>query len=221
MLSNALKNRLIGTVVLVALAVIFLPDFLDGKKETNDLVFESVPQIPDKKPIISPEPFPSQRVEQSTQRPIEIVSDVPADAELEQKQINQASSVPSGDAEEQSIESTDQADEQKRASASPDTDQDSGVDPSPLNNIQENNVPAGWVIQLGSFRHEKNVRLLIDKLKKAEYPVFSRPIETQSGTLTKVFVGPDLKRSKLESWIPKLKSLTGLNGEVTRFTVQP
>jgi DedD protein len=74
---------------------------------------------------------------------------------------------------------------------------------------------------LGSFRHQKNVRVLLEKLENAGYRAFSRPIRTQSGLLTKVFVGPDLQKNKLEAALPHLKELTDLDGKVTRFTVQP
>ena len=38
-MSSALQNRLVGTVIVVAIAVIFLPDLLDGKQESNRNLF--------------------------------------------------------------------------------------------------------------------------------------------------------------------------------------
>jgi DedD protein len=79
---------------------------------------------------------------------------------------------------------------------------------------------AGWVVQLGSFRHKKNVQELLNRLDKAGYRAFSRPVKTNSGTLTKVFVGPDLQKGNLENALSHLKELTKLQGRVTPFTVQ-
>ena len=79
---------------------------------------------------------------------------------------------------------------------------------------------AGWVVQLGSFRHQKNVQDLLNRLDKAGYRAFSRPVKTNSGILTKVFVGPDLQKSNLENALSHLKELTQLQGRVTPFTVQ-
>jgi DedD protein len=79
---------------------------------------------------------------------------------------------------------------------------------------------AGWVVQLGSFRHQKNVQELLNRLDKAGYRAFSRPVKTNSGTLTKVFVGPDLQKANLENALSHLKELTQLQGRVTPFTVQ-
>ena len=79
---------------------------------------------------------------------------------------------------------------------------------------------AGWVVQLGSFRHQKNVQELLNLLEKAGYRAFSRPVKTNSGTLTKVFVGPDLQKRNLEEALSHLHGLTKLQGRVTPFTVQ-
>lgn len=78
----------------------------------------------------------------------------------------------------------------------------------------------GWVVQLGSFRHEKNVQQLLSTLENAGYRAFTRPIKTQSGNLTKVFVGPDIEKAKLDAALPHLAQVTGLKGKVTVFTVE-
>jgi DedD protein len=192
----------VGTIILVALAVIFLPDFLDGKKEKRDPLFESVPAIPAKKPIINPEPFPSERVEERAQRPIEVISETSVDE----------------DADLTSSTSTPQV---KTAAAPAKPSASDLASQTVIERPQNSESGAGWVVQLGSFRHQKNVRVLLEKLENAGYRAFSRPIRTQSGLLTKVFVGPDLQKNKLEAALPHLKELTDLDGKVTRFTVQP
>lgn len=190
-MTSALKNRLVGTIIIVALAVIFLPDFLDGKKESQQETFVSVPAAPAKKPIVNPEPFPAERVANAAQRPMEIVEEPAIDDE------SPASSTSGSEASEV------KEDELARQTV---------VDEP---RIAEED--AGWVVQLGSFRHQKNVKQLLTKLENAGYRAFSRPIQTRSGPLTKVFVGPDLDRAKLESALPHLREVTGLKGKVTPF----
>ena len=193
-MTSALKNRLVGTIIIVALAVIFLPDFLDGKKESQEEAFVSVPSAPAKKPIVNPEPFPSERVANAAQRPVEIVEesalddDTPSTAEPKPGEVT-------------TVENDD--DELARQTI--------------VNEPQVAEEDAGWVVQLGSFRHQKNVKQLLTKLENAGYRAFSSPIQTRSGPLTKVFVGPDLDRAKLESALPHLKEVTGLKGKVTTF----
>lgn len=197
-----------GTIIVVALAVIFLPDFLDGKKQTNREPFVSVPANPPKKPIVEPESFPSERVAKAAVPAVEIEDETALDEELvasntgNSKKTGEATAakapVPKAFEEEDKLASQTVVDT-KSASA----DEDSG-----------------WVIQLGSFRHEKNVKALLAKLEKAGYRAFSRKIQTSSGPLNKVFVGPDLDKKKLESALPHLKELTKLKGKVTTFKVE-
>ena len=89
----------------------------------------------------------------------------------------------------------------------------------PTKSIADKKLPGktiaqqAWAIQLGSFRHQKNVQDLVNKLKRNGYTAFTRPIKTKSGTLTKVFVGPELSKKALEKKLPKLKELTKVQGE--------
>lgn len=199
-MAAALKNRLVGTVILVAVAVIILPDMLDGKKSSNGDVFVNVPAAPAKKPIVNPEPFPDERVVASAQRPVEIVNEKPVDEP----------DSPAESAPEKSSDSTSQVNNSPNDDLARQT-----VVEAPAESEQNNS----WVIQLGSFRHQKNVKQLLDKLENAGYRAFSRPIETSSGPLTKVFVGPNLNKRELDGALSHLQELTGLRGKVTRFSV--
>ena len=206
-MTSALKNRLVGTIIVVALAVIFLPDFLDGKKQTNREPFVSVPANPPKKPIVEPESFPSERVAKAAVPTVEIEDETA----LDEKQV--ASST--GDSK-----STDQATAAKAPVPKAFEEVDELASQTIVDTKSAADDDAGWVIQLGSFRHEKNVKALLAKLEKAGYRAFSRKIQTSSGPLNKVFVGPDLDKKKLESALPHLKELTKLKGKVTTFKVE-
>ncbi|GGF53841.1 SPOR domain-containing protein [Alteromonas lipolytica] len=199
-MAAALKNRLVGTVILVAVAVIVLPDMLDGKKSSSEDVFVNVPAAPAKKPIVNPEPFPEERVMASAQRPVEIVNEPALDDPAPQE-----TPVPAQDVVEPVTVTN---------SANGDLARQTVVE-APKDTEQNNS----WVIQLGSFRHQKNVKQLLDKLANAGYRAFSRPIETSSGPLTKVFVGPNLNKRELDGALSHLQELTGLRGKVTRFSV--
>ena len=202
-MTSALKNRLVGTIIVVALAFIFLPDFLDGKKQTNREPFVSVPANPPKKPIVEPEPFPSERVAKAAVPAVEIEDEPALDDVLTSKTPK-----------ETSVEDTSTAAVAQRE------EKDDLASQTVVEAKSEAADDAGWVIQLGSFRHEKNVKVLLAKLEKAGYRAFSRKIQTSSGPLNKVFVGPDLEKQKLDAALPHLKELTGLKGKVTTFKVE-
>lgn len=199
-MSSAIQNRLAGTAILMALAAIFLPDILDGQKQSNKDQFVELPQRPSMREVGEAQPFPTDEVKRQAIREVEIVNEQPVDepaSEMMTTQDMQASDTSTSASEDTSLA------------------QETVIDTNPEQRLQS----AGWVVQLGVFRHEKNVQELLGKLKSAGYRAFSRPVETSSGTLTKVFVGPDLQKDKLEKAVPHLNELTNLQGRITPFTV--
>lgn len=207
-MSSALQNRLVGTVILVAVAVIFLPDLLDGKKESKQNLFVELPAKPSVKKVVAPESFDTQEVQQNASRKIEIVNESPVDD-------YPVESIPEPTQQQASAQQSNNDEQNKKVQVSS-LAQETVID----NDSAKYLASAGWVVQLGSFRHQKNVRELLTKLEKSGYRAFSRPVQTSSGMLTKVFVGPELQKNKLENILPHLKEVTALQGRVTPFTVE-
>ena len=209
-MSSAIQNRLVGTIILVALAVIFLPDILDGKKESNKDLFVDLPTRPQMKPVVEAQPFPSDTVQRNTAREVEVldqqVNDDPQTGEVVQ-------AIPAG-AENQAGESI--------SSDATLVEEDTSLQQATVVEQDEDKLlqSAGWVVQLGVFRHQKNVRDLLDKLEAAGYRAFSQPVKTSAGEFTKVFVGPDVQKSELEKAIPHLNELTKLQGRLTPFSIK-
>jgi DedD protein len=220
--SSALQNRLVGTAIVVAIAVIFLPNLLDGKQESKRNLFVELPQKPPMKTVKSPTPFDTAKVKEAATRKVEVISEQAIDdnpipnqsAETKPKsytadvqvpdvyQINESSSVAQTPKTESSMSSS--------------LEQQTVIE----QDVDKLLASAGWVVQLGSFRHQKNVKELLNLLEKTGYRAFSRPVKTNSGTLTKVFVGPNLQKDNLENALSHLKEVTKLQGRVTPFTVQ-
>ena len=152
-MSGALQNRLVGTIILVAIAVIFLPDLLDGKKESKQNLFVELPPKPGIKKVVAPETFDSQVIQEAVTRKVEIVNDVALDdkstsaAEAEQVQDNAI---------------------QEELAAQRATAADSALAQATVvdDKTPKSLAGAGWVVQLGSFRHQKNVRELLTVLEK-------------------------------------------------------
>ena len=221
-MSSALQNRLVGTAIVVAIVVIFLPDLLDGKQELKRNLFVELPQKPPMKTVQPPSAFDIDRVKEAATRKVEIISeqavddnstsDLVAENKLESRSVDvQVADIPIKSKSLPLVKSTEKA-KPKVSSLQQQTVVEQDVERLLAN--------AGWVVQLGSFRHQKNVKELLNRLEKAGYRAFSRPVKTNSGTLTKVFVGPDLQKSNLEDALSHLKELTKLQGRVTPFTVQ-
>ncbi len=85
---------------------------------------------------------------------------------------------------------------------------------TPVLDVQ--NVPVAWTLQLASFKDEANAKSLRKKLVNSGHKVYTRRI----GDLVKVYVGPDIQRTKLEALQAELKKDFDLNGIIVRFTTQ-
>ncbi len=232
-MTTALKNRLVGTIIIVALAVIFLPDILDGKKQTTQDLFVDLPEQPETKSVQSVPNFPTEQIKQETQTKVEVVPDVATDDFDIDDQANALSDDASSEINNDELTAVQkgQVDAQQMTNQSaeaidrkipdPAIEQPDETQEIVNNSLNESLLEeAGWVVQLGVFRHQKNVRELLSQLRNAGYRAFSRPVQTSSGELTKVFVGPDLEKESLEKALPHLRSLTKLQGRITPFTVK-
>ncbi|WP_281561719.1 SPOR domain-containing protein [Thalassomonas sp. RHCl1] len=218
-MSTPFQNRLVGTVIVAAAIVIFLPDWLDGEKKTYQADFEAIPEAPAFKAEQEVKRFPQEKLTKPAQAPLsdETALDEVADNGQQAGQSTVAGSddvkvaalakdeafivAGSTEAESTPSESTKTVKVKKQESKPP----------------AKAKVDVAWVIQLGSFRHKKNVDELLSKLKKNGYTAFTKPIKTQKGTLTKVFIGPELHKASLEKKLPELKRLTKVQGKLARF----
>lgn len=238
-MSNALQNRLVGTIILVAVTVIFLPDYLDGKKQTNTETFVDFPRSTSNLSATAPDAFPTEDVAKATRREVVVIDEQAADALLEEAQSakEEAQTSGSSDIEKQTDEERKIAEQMAnnlKADTSNSTKEVAAKSGGTESAAQDNSLAkqtvaksasntandnAGWVVQLGSFGNQKNVNDLLRKLEKAGYRSFSRKVQTSAGRLTKVFVGPELDKEKLELALPHLKETTGLTGKVTTFDV--
>ncbi len=225
-MSPASKNRLVGTIVIVAIAVIFLPDLLNGSKEQKRDLFVELPATPDIQPVKEPTKFDTDKVKEAVSRKVEIVSEPAVDEPPVDSQATGDGSQAVAITKDVKVVDQNHEEQSQQVESAPTQTTAEHSDNSLAKQTvvdkksQESADNAGWVVQLGSFRHKKNVNDLLVKLEKGGYRAFSRPVKTKSGTLTKVFVGPDLDKSKLTDALSHLKQLTNLQGRVTPFTVQ-
>lgn len=64
-------------------------------------------------------------------------------------------------------------------------------------------LPYAWTLQLGAFEKRKNAHALRDRLRKQGYKAYVQ--ELGNDRLTRVYVGPELQRSKIEALQQKLR----------------
>ena len=63
----------------------------------------------------------------------------------------------------------------------------------------------------------ENINILLKKLHKAGFQAHTVPTEVIDGQLTRVFVGPNVSKQKLEKQLSQLKRLTKLQGKILQF----
>ena len=203
-MSTPFQNRLVGTIIVAAVAIIILPDLLDGNKKTYQDEFEKIPPPPKVEFVKSTPSFPEDKIVINTD---EILSDeVALDDDVSSS--------------EQAIKDTAETESDPGLNNAVATkEDDKALTEQAVDNIlpEKSVLQQAWVVQLGSFRHKKNVAQLLLKLKDNGYTAFTKPIKTKNGPLIKVFIGPELIKNSLIKKIPALKKLTGVEGKIARF----
>ncbi len=211
-MSDTLKNRLIGTIILVALVVIFLPQWLDGEKQTSKQSFLEVPEPPESIEINTIDEVDVAALKEAAITP-EIIEDLRADdAEVEQS-VDLSSTTETSQLEQQTLSLQDEPISEpvkKIIVATPGPEQDI---------VKVPKRRGGWVIQLGVFGNQANINRVVNQVSSAGYQVFQQSAFTANGRLTRILVGPDLDKQKLEEQIPELKKITGLTGKITEYQV--
>ncbi|MGM0595066.1 MAG: SPOR domain-containing protein [Pseudomonadota bacterium] len=179
-----MKQRLVGALVLVSLAVIFIPMLLDGGQEEPMPLFGS--NIPDK---------PDYHFE-----PLEIPLEPPAPVPERQAQLIEQPEPPPAPAEP--AEAPAPIAPEPQAEAPPETSE------------TEAQQRVGWVVQVGSFSRSANAMGLRDKLRQQGFTAFVEKLRSGGSSVYRVRVGPELRREAAEAQREKIKSEMALEGLV-------
>ena len=210
-MSTPFQNRLVGTIIVAAVVIIFLPDVLDGEKKSHQIDFEAIPKAESFSGKLTNKPFPDQSLHRPKITPI--VNDLAVDDLLD------SSPEPTSKATDIKIKSDDVVIQSAEINNIPPTISKVAIVSQVSRKLPEAIANEAWVIHLGSFKNKDNVEQLLNKLKAQNYIAFTRPIKTKQGTLTKVIIGPELIKSAMVKKIPALKKLTGIQGKVAYFNV--
>ncbi|MBQ4831863.1 SPOR domain-containing protein [Pseudoalteromonas sp. MMG010] len=233
-MNSGFINRLVGTSIVVIAAIVFIPNILDGEKTHYKEGFKAIPERSEFKTIdlqesIDDKVASARPLKQETIEDIEPL-DSPVIAENDESQYASEPAIVTAQVEPQnndSVANEVETPEEKPAvtkklnvnEVKEDVKVAAKIEKIEPRSSDDNLSDMAYVIQLGSFSHAANVKALQAKLKAKGFTTFTKPIKTPNGTLTKVFVGPSLNKDELQAKLPKLKSLTKLNGKITRFKV--
>lgn len=218
----ATKQRLVGTIVLVSLAMILIPLLLDGEgvEPPPAAITQTIPPAPlvDTTPL--PQPFRPPIVADNgavnTDPAIPQAADAGAFADTappvqtevaEPPPLTDITPVPEAD-------TLPEPEPAAPSDAAPEAEEQVAVNAPQLD---AQGLPGAWTVQMGMFGDKANAEALLARLLLANYKAYMRP---QGGGLSGVFVGPVLTRAEATTLQREMQQEFG-EGLVTRFTIDP
>ncbi|AJJ63481.1 cell division protein DedD [Yersinia aldovae] len=239
-MASKFQNRLVGTIILVALGVIVLPGLLDGKKKHYEDEFAAIPLVPkpgDSQeidavgPVSQPLPIaPPEGAAQAVEPPKDNsgsqaandAGNLPAEPTIVTPPPLQSKPVEVKPVEKKPVEIKPTPVEKKPQEVKPKPEVKPEVKPDvqpETKPVVEEKAPAGqaYVVQLGALKNAAKVNEIVATLRLSGHRAFTVPATPVQGQITRVFVGPDASKPKLQSALPELNSLSGLNGQVKPY----
>ncbi|ALI03373.1 endolytic peptidoglycan transglycosylase RlpA [Pseudomonas sp. FW306-02-F02-AA] len=211
LLDNAYKQRMVGALVLVALAVIFLPMLFSREDEQRQVVVHApaAPQAPAMpqvqiEPVVVPEPqaLPQEPVpsdeeitaEQAPPKPVAPSAPI-APAPVVAKPVTPPPAPKPAAAPAQPIAA---------APSKPDTSQ---------SRVDANGLSVSWSVQLASLSSRESAESLQKTLRSQGYNAYIRTADGKN----RVFVGPLIERAEADRLRDLLGRQQNLKGFVVRF----
>ncbi|CAH1580280.1 MULTISPECIES: SPOR domain-containing protein [Vibrio] len=184
-MASKFQSRLVGTIILVAVGVIVLPDVLDGKKLHYKEEFASIP--------IKPEL-------DSDVENFEILEPVEDDVSLPESPVTAT---------------VNESQEPQVAVSQPEEVKQPEQVEVAVRPVEEKNQyeDSAWIIQLMALKNHENAVALVEDLQKRGYQAHVK----KETAFTRVIVGPDVSKSKLERQVKELQKITGSKGQLLKF----
>lgn len=239
-MASKFQNRLVGTIILVALGVIILPGLLDGKKKHYADEFASIPLEP------KPGDVEEQETIASATQPLPMNPPEGAKEAINKSTNSVSSSLNQGQNAQTQVLSPPPMTEPVPVATKPvppkevvapkvEPPKPVPVKPVPQKTIEQPKVenkppvvekapvvtekaPSGqaYVVQLGALKNAARVNEIVAKLRLSGYRAFTVPSTPVQDQITRLFVGPDPSKQKLESSLPDLNRISGLVGGQVR-----
>ena len=195
------KHRIVGSLMLLSLAVIILPFWLDGAGLEDY-------QTTQKPPAMASSTF--ELIDATPGTGIDLTVN-PSDMQV--LELSPISLTKDSSTVVETIVQPKAAKAAKPKAPAPSVAKTKPKQDDSLLNAQ--GLPNGWAVQLGSFGNQSNAIRLKDKVLKAGFSAYIIP----NGKLFKVLVGPELNRSKAEALKKQIDTKFKMNSLVILYEV--
>ncbi len=189
------RHRIIGAIVLVSLAVIFLPMVLDSRAlhEADAVPMFEIPER-DKKIFVS-----------------KVTPIIPAGISTEAPQT----------AAKKSTSSPTPGTEKSKAITKPATKSASTPPPSTpaaaASSRKQARIKEGWAVRVGTFSVHENAERVMAALRAKGFTPNSSSIPTTNGAVTRVWLGPYKGEDEASRARQKVRSATGNDGYIVTY----
>lgn len=205
-MDSALKQRLLGAAVLIALAIIFLPMFLSGSgpKQESETVNLEIPPAPNRE--FETRVLPVESVRQDASRFPEVTA-----GEIERVTTVDTNAPPRVDARPEDVKPVAVAPTPAKPATPAATVPAPIVDPVKVATPPQ--VAAGvgavgqYLVHLGVYTSAKNADDLVATLKRGGFAAFSEATEIQGKSAQRVRVGPFGGRAEAEAARIRIKQI--------------
>jgi DedD protein len=213
------KHRIAGAIILVSLAVIFLPMLLDESappKETRTLtdIPERDAPVSETKVVITPVPAPgSAKTQTAAADPVaeKPASEAPAPTSLKTETVKTDTAKTEPKKAESKVGAVAAVDKKSdtAAKAKP-VAVKGGVD------VAEK-ISKGWIVQVGTFSNNENADRLRDKLKGQGFAVSAENVTVNGGKAVRLRVGPFRDKSAANKAQTQLQKELNIQGIVLAY----
>ncbi|WP_039058802.1 cell division protein DedD [Enterobacter sp. Bisph1] len=229
-MASKFQNRLMGTIVLVALGVIILPGLLDGQKKHYQDEFAAIPLVPKPGDRDEPDMMPAATQALPAQPPEGAAEEVRAgDAAAPSLASSRLAANGSPEAvitsppteqPKPKAKPADKPQPKPQQTQPPAAQQQTAASETPVKAQEDKSAPTGkaYVVQLGALKNADKVNEVVGKLRSAGYRVYTSPTTPVQGKITRILVGPDASRDKLKDSLGELKQISGLSGVVMNYS---
>lgn len=240
-MASKFQNRLVGTIILVALGVIVLPGLLDGKKKHYEDEFAAIPLVPKPGDSSEAESLPSLNQTLPSQPPEgarEAMQNMPAEGDaLAPSEEQDTQEVPARHPPVTLAPAEIAPPVERPVTPKPEIKPDVKPDvkakakpevkPEPKPEIvaqekPEAAAPIGqaFIVQLGALKNADKVNEIVAKLRLSGFRAYTLPATPVQGQITRIYVGPDASKQKLQSSLGELQQLSGLSGQVRAYSAR-
>lgn len=212
-----MKRRLVGALVIILLAIILVPAWLDGsarRLRDEDAFVVPLPPPDNRKAMVDPEtigeqietqipklePLPEPELVSAAEKVAEAVSDeVEEKAEKVATKVAEATSKVAESAAVVAEVMPEPVVVDLNGSTTSSSSSAAAASTEIKVEVAESAVQrANWIVQVGSFASQQNAQAMVSRLKKGNLKAFMRDFKSNGDSIYRVLVGPFVRQTEAD-----------------------